>query len=149
MSDTAMVTMRAIASTQIHENYGAHSWDGTGECPQYWKAKGGTDYLVAEITLPASEAGRLCWKPLETIISESIERKDDYYEEYVIGFEVLGPEKWDAYVKEQKEFYCSYPGEEDNDPLEYLDRSKLQEGNALLELTPKPQEYSNNPFENL
>jgi hypothetical protein len=33
-----------VISTQIHENYGAHDWDGKGECPQYWKAKGGEEY---------------------------------------------------------------------------------------------------------
>ena len=32
--------------TQIHENYGAHEWDGIGECPQMWKAKGGEDYII-------------------------------------------------------------------------------------------------------
>ena len=32
--------------TQIHENYGAHEWDGVGECPQMWKAKGGEDYII-------------------------------------------------------------------------------------------------------
>ena len=32
--------------TQYRENYGAHSWDGKGSCPQYWKNKGGDDYLV-------------------------------------------------------------------------------------------------------
>lgn len=25
---------------QYMENYGAHDWDGKGQCPQYWKAKG-------------------------------------------------------------------------------------------------------------
>ena len=37
-----------VIRTQIHENYGAHDWDGTGECPQYWKAKGGinTPFLL-------------------------------------------------------------------------------------------------------
>lgn len=35
--------------TQCYENYGAHDWDGTGECPQYWKAKGGDEYLVTGI----------------------------------------------------------------------------------------------------
>ena len=32
--------------TQIHENYGSHDWDGVGECPQMWKAKGGEDYII-------------------------------------------------------------------------------------------------------
>ena len=38
--------MKLLISTQVYENYGAHDWDGTGECPQYWKAKGGSDYVI-------------------------------------------------------------------------------------------------------
>jgi hypothetical protein len=33
------------------ENYGAHDWDGTGECPQYWKMKGGSEYKVINVPL--------------------------------------------------------------------------------------------------
>ena len=37
---------KLLITTQVYENYGAHDWDGRGECPQYWKAKGGNDYVV-------------------------------------------------------------------------------------------------------
>ncbi len=30
---------------QYMENYGAHDWDGKGECPQYWKMKGGEEFF--------------------------------------------------------------------------------------------------------
>ena len=36
----------SLITTQYRENYGAHDWDGTGECPQYWKNKGGYDYMI-------------------------------------------------------------------------------------------------------
>ena len=32
--------------TQYRENYGAHNWDETGECPQDWKNKGGDTYVL-------------------------------------------------------------------------------------------------------
>ena len=32
--------------TQYRENYGAHCWDGTGDCPQHWKFKGGSTYFI-------------------------------------------------------------------------------------------------------
>jgi len=35
-----------IIHTQYRENYGAHDWDGTGECPQHWKNKGGETYIL-------------------------------------------------------------------------------------------------------
>ena len=42
---------KLLITTQVYENYGAHDWDGVGECPQYWKAKGGNDYVVKNINL--------------------------------------------------------------------------------------------------
>jgi hypothetical protein len=37
--------------TQYCENYGAHAWDGEGECPQYWKNKGGSEYVATTLTI--------------------------------------------------------------------------------------------------
>jgi hypothetical protein len=45
--------MKATIDTQYSENYGAHAWDGEGECPQYWKQKGGTTYVVTDIPVGA------------------------------------------------------------------------------------------------
>lgn len=42
--------MKLAIYTQYRENYGAHDWDGKGACPQYWKSKGGSTYVVAELT---------------------------------------------------------------------------------------------------
>ena len=39
-----------VIQTQYKENYGAHDWDGKGECPQYWKFKGGSTYFVTNLT---------------------------------------------------------------------------------------------------
>ena len=38
--------MKLVIHTQFKENYGAYDWDGKGECPQYWKFKGGSTYVV-------------------------------------------------------------------------------------------------------
>ena len=43
--------MMIVIRTQYHENYGAHDWDGEGECPQYWKAKGGSEYKILDVHL--------------------------------------------------------------------------------------------------
>lgn len=55
--------MQIILTTQYRENYGAHDWDGLGECPQYWKNKGGynyvvTDVMVADLVGVVEEAGK-------------------------------------------------------------------------------------------
>ena len=39
-----------IITTQHRENYGAHDWNGEGECPQHWKYKGGSTYFVTGLT---------------------------------------------------------------------------------------------------
>ena len=41
--------MKLAINTQYMENYGAHDWDGQGECPQYWKAKGGSTYVIERL----------------------------------------------------------------------------------------------------
>ena len=43
--------MMLVIRTQYMENYGAHDWDGTGECPQYWKMKGGSEYKITNVPL--------------------------------------------------------------------------------------------------
>lgn len=42
--------MKLVIQTQYCENYGAHTWDGKGECPQYWKFKGGETYVVPNLS---------------------------------------------------------------------------------------------------
>ena len=41
--------MKLVINTQYREHYGSHDWDGKGECPQYWKFKGGSTYVVPNI----------------------------------------------------------------------------------------------------
>ena len=44
--------MKFVISTQYMENYGAHSEDGkfcSGNA--YWKMKGGSDYIVSDLTV--------------------------------------------------------------------------------------------------
>jgi hypothetical protein len=45
--------MILVIDTQYQENYGAHDWDGTGACPQYWKFKGGSEYKVTGVPMNA------------------------------------------------------------------------------------------------
>jgi hypothetical protein len=39
--------VQIIITGDYCENYGAHTWDGTGSCPQYWKNKGQHNEVVA------------------------------------------------------------------------------------------------------
>jgi hypothetical protein len=42
-----MIKVQLVISGQYRENYGAHDWDGIGECPQHWKCKNEFNIIVA------------------------------------------------------------------------------------------------------
>jgi|13_taG_2_1085334.scaffolds.fasta_scaffold32995_2 hypothetical protein len=80
MSDQSI---RIIFTTQYLENYGAHDWDGEGECPQYWKPKGGSTYIVA--CTPEQLASRWFYSAVE----DGITKRNDYEQEYVVSSQVV------------------------------------------------------------
>lgn len=73
---------KLLIQTQVMENYGAHDWDGEGSCPQYWKAKGGSDYVVRNIDVNRA-ADIANWA------AGQIEKDNEYFREYVLGWEVV------------------------------------------------------------
>jgi len=75
--------MKIVVQTQHRENYGAHDWDGQGECPQYWKFKGGNTYFVG-CTLEEAQ-DKAFWERMEAALQSS----DEYFEEYIIGSELI------------------------------------------------------------
>lgn len=90
--------MKLAIYTQYRENYGAHNWDGVGTCPQYWKSKGGSTYVVASLTpaqvLKIKDGGI----PTLTAL---IEYTNNYSLEYVIDWSILEDsddvcEPWEA-----------------------------------------------------
>lgn len=94
--------MKILKTTQVRENYGAHDWDGNGECPQYWKNKGGSDYVFTGI--PAEEINDV----LQAELDEKLRHSNDYWEEFVVFTKILedeadlGLEDWEMeYVEYQ------------------------------------------------
>lgn len=83
-------TFRLVAVSQVYENYGAHCWDGEGECPQHWKAKGGSEYHAALGT--ASEVLALGSAGIEATLQRMLAkftRTDEYWQEYLIDWQVV------------------------------------------------------------
>jgi hypothetical protein len=78
--------MKLVIDTQYCENYGAHTWDGKGECPQRWKFKGGSTYVVPGIT-PAQKA-RIERDGIPTLQS-LLEYSSAGSREYVIEYRVV------------------------------------------------------------
>ena len=95
-------------TTQVYENYGAHDWDGVGECPQYWKAKGGNDYVVKKF--------KDLNKVTETVMAlrGQIECDDRFYRETIINFEVVANDYLTEFEQSQLDYEGSirYPAKE-------------------------------------
>ena len=71
--------MKLVIQTQFRENYGAHDWDGEGLCPQYWKSKGGSTFIVDVNLQEAQDPG------FYAQVGRCIAHRSDYSEEYIIG----------------------------------------------------------------
>jgi hypothetical protein len=89
---------KLLITTQVYENYGAHDWDGKGACPQYWKAKGGNDYVVKKF--------RNINKATETVMTlrGQIESDNEYFREHIIGWEIVADDYLTEFEKDQLDY---------------------------------------------
>ena len=98
---------KLLITTQVYENYGAHDWDGVGECPQYWKAKGGNDYVVKRINVNTVT---------ETVMAlrGQIECDNEGFRETIINFEVVANDYLTEFEQSQLEYEGAirYPAKE-------------------------------------
>ena len=93
---------KLLIQTQVHENY------GTGEKP-YWKAKGGNDYVVKNFN-----GGEDASTQAIMSLRAQIENDSAYFQEYIIGWKLVGDDYLTQFEKDQLEFdgYISYPVQE-------------------------------------
>jgi hypothetical protein len=100
--------MKLMITTQIEENYGAHNWDGKGECPQYWKMKGGNDYSFNLGSLGRSEEALA---ELVAVFRDQIEENSISYREYIIGYNQVEDNYLTDFEKSQLEYdgIIAYP----------------------------------------
>jgi len=126
--------MYAIIQTQHLENYGAHDWDGEGECPQYWKPKGGNTYIFT--CSIEQNMDPKWWERVESACTS----KSEYFEEYSVGETVVDDidfrladhcAEWDApYYGTVKEDRISFNRTSDNTRGGYLRKEIAKEFNA-------------------
>lgn len=98
---------KLLIQTQVMENYGAHDWDGEGQCPSYWKAKGGNDYVVKNIDVNRA-ADIANWA------AGQIETDNEYFREYVLGWEVVADDFLTEFEQSQLKWEgkIMYPAQE-------------------------------------
>jgi len=85
-----------VIRTQFMENYGAHDWDGTGECPQYWKMKGGSEYKITDVPLNIDYQ--------EVVSMANVERDNEYCREYILDWSIESDDYLSWFEKSQLEF---------------------------------------------
>ena len=90
---------KLLITTQVYENYGAHDWDGQGECPQYWKAKGGNDYVIKNFRGNDRNATEMVM-----VVSAQIEQDDQYFREQIIDFRIVKDDYLTEFERSQLEY---------------------------------------------
>ena len=85
-----------VIRTQFMENYGAHDWDGTGECPQHWKFKGGSEYKITGVDPTAD--------PDDYINIAGVEFSSEGAREYILGYSFEADDYLSAFEKSQLEY---------------------------------------------
>ena len=88
--------MMLVIATQDYENYGAHDWDGEGECPQYWKMKGGSEYKVTNVPLNIDYQ--------EVVSMANVEKNNEYVREYILDWSIEGDDYMSWFEKSQLEY---------------------------------------------
>jgi hypothetical protein len=93
--------MKLLITTQVYENYGAHDWDGAGECPQYWKAKGGSDYVIKNV----DECDMI--DIIVDRVRAQIECDNEHFRESIIGHSLVA----DTHLTEFEQMQLDYEGQ--------------------------------------
>ena len=73
--------MKLVIHTQHYENYGAHDWDGVGACPQYWKAKGGDEFMVEGVDPALFTA-----EEVVNMVRSEVEFRNEGFESMILGY---------------------------------------------------------------
>lgn len=95
--------MMFVIRTQFMENYGAHDWDGQGECPQHWKYKGGSEYKITGVDVTAD--------PQDYINIAGVEFSCEGAREYILGYSFEEDDYLSDFEKSQLEYdgHIAYP----------------------------------------
>ena len=88
--------MMLVIRTQYMENYGAHDWDGTGQCPQYWKMKGGSEYKITDVPLNIDYQ--------EVVSMANVETDNEYCREYIRDWSIESDDYLSWFEKSQLEY---------------------------------------------
>ena len=90
--------MKLVIQTQNQENYGAHDWDGTGACPQYWKFKGGSEFMIEGVPADAD------LDQVVDLVRGEIVEDGDYFIVSIVGYGLEADDYLSWFEKSQLEY---------------------------------------------
>jgi hypothetical protein len=95
--------MMFVIRTQFMENYGAHDWDGQGECPQRWKYKGGSEYKITGVDATAD--------PEDFVSLANVEFSSEGAREYIVNYSFESDDYLSDFERSQMEYdgHIAYP----------------------------------------
>lgn len=89
---------KLLITTQVFENY---AWNEDGSlgvgADAYWKAKGGSDYVVKNIDINRAAE-------IATLVAGQIEQDNEAFREYVIAWEVVADDYLTEFERSQLEY---------------------------------------------
>lgn len=92
-----MSKFRLVAYTQDWENY------GDAETPR-WKPKGGSEFVIAELSLEDAAKGYTFLRGLVEAAAEKINYRDDMFDCWMIDWELLGEGELTPFERDQMRF---------------------------------------------
>lgn len=104
--------MKLYIQCQYMENYGAHDWDGKGECPQYWKFKGGEDFfLPLDGFNPNHEFADKRLQMIVDGVRNQVEWDNPASRQYIVGYEIVEDDFMTEFERSQLDYEGSitYP----------------------------------------
>lgn len=92
--------MKLVLTTSVLENYGAHTWDGEGECPVNWKAKGGSEYIVEDYSFVDADSVEADAERLSSLLTQN----NEFFQIDVVSWELVEDDYVPYFEKQQIEY---------------------------------------------
>ena len=96
-----------IITAQTYENYGAHNWNGQGDCPQAWKPKGSQTFTLRVNSDAFLYMADECVKAIHSLLAEQSNNFERFtYIEHELVFHepiALSDEKFEVFLQAEAE----------------------------------------------
>jgi len=119
---------KVIITTQYRENYGAHDWDGTGDCPQGWKMKGAHLFSLMMYVNDLMYDKERCLKVIKSMLAKESNNYESFeYVEHEVQWSSpteLSSDVFKEMIKSERETNHTIAGVDFSENIEQLNKLK-------------------------